>query len=390
MGLFGRNNIDDFDDYKREQAQMRKERDKFDSSNSEGKAKAKNFAKNEKFKVEELPDGSLLYKKENMGKDDLLRIMFILFPIIFVGVMIATGIIYGNISEIVPAAIFFAVFFGIMFAAMGTGKRCKSLKLTYDSIEVEVSSNKKLVFPLSSYEGLFTKRIYGKNHHYSGTVYHILIRDGMEVKKFKFCSSIPAAASDFDYNAKKRKHELNGPEADYIVETGRKTFSWSEKLTKGNWTTNRLALMIPAVALIIIGIACAMIFGGDPEEVIFPMVVLMVMIIVTVLIYVFGSNSFIPTIYPESMTFGEGELRINDLSISSNEIKAVYITPIGSDNPHAPHCSTFYIAVENGQYRYKAVPMLSRNDLSWSYEEFYYCCYNWCKINNVPFIEYIL
>lgn len=390
MGLFKRDEFDGFDDYKKEQEDIRKERGEYDSPRSAEKVKAKNFAKNDKFTVETLPDGSLHYKKGSMGKDNLLRVMFILLPIVFVGVMIATGIIYGNVSEIVPAAVFFAVFFGIMFAAMGTGKSCKSFRITNDSIEVEVSSNKKLVFPLSSYEGLSTKRIYGKNHHYSGTVYHVLIRDGMEVKKYKFCSSIPAAASDFNYNARKRQSELYGAEPDYIADSGRKTFSWSEKLTKGNWTTNRLALMIPGVALIVIGIACAMLFGGDPEEVIFPMVVIMVMIIVTVLIYVFGSNSFVPTIYPESMTFGEGELRINDLSISSNEIKTVYITPVGSDNPHAPHCSTFYIAVENGQYRYKAVPMLFRSDLNWTYEEFYICFSNWCKANNVPFVEYIL
>ena len=394
MGLFGKRDTDDFDDYKREQVEMKREREEFDSSRFTEKtkkdSKAHNFAKNEKFNVEELPDGSLVYKKERVGKEKYLLGMFIAFPVLFMVIMVATGVVSGDISEITPAIVFFVIFFGIMFAAMASGKRCNSIRLTYDSIEVEVSSSKKFTFPLSSYEGLSFKRTYGKNHHYSGTIYHILIRDGAEVKKFKFCSTIPTAASDFNYNAKKRQQELTGATVGSANLPATKTFKWPDKLAGGNWVTNRTLLMLLCVVLIIVGTALGVALGGDLEDVIFPMIVIMFVIIAAVLMIVFGANSFVPTIYPESMTFEDGALRINDLSFSSNDIKAVYITPIGSDNPHTVRCSTFYIAMEDGQYRYRAAPLLFSSELDWSYDEFYYYFNNWCKKNGVPFVDYIL
>ena len=104
-------------------------------------------------------------------------------------------------------------------------------------------------------------------------------------------------------------------------------------------------------------------------------------------------------IYPERMTFEEGCVKVDNKAFRAEDIKRVYITRNGVGNPHVINNSTFYVVTEEGEYRYKSgmfhvnsryQRVMENTRPNWNYKDFYDCFRDWCRMNRVEFVDFLI
>lgn len=402
--MFRRNNIDDFDDYRKEQAEISRERALEGSGGANKQSKKPgNYRKNKKYKsIVETSDG-VVYKRELNNIGSFYTVSFVLAllisAIIFASKGDYTGEFYNTDSFRSVVLLFGFIIVFIVISALASGKKAKSVALTSFAIVIDDGKN-KISVPYENFLKLDFKRTYGRNHNYSGTRYMISYKDpnNNEIKSIGFPSRNTFAASDFYTRINEKRDLISGNDRVVTVLPAR-TFRWSEVLVKGNRVEKKFLALIPLLVVLVVGILVGSLSSDNLNKDLIPAFFLVFTLIVVSVFLVNTGEGFTTSYYPLELTYDEDSLRVDDLVFSGNEIREVYITPIGGTNPHAANNSTFYIVLKDGQYRYKTGffnvkpeyrdrPAFQMPD--WSYEQFYYSMKNWCKKNNVRCIDYIL
>ena len=102
---------------------------------------------------------------------------------------------------------------------------------------------------------------------------------------------------------------------------------------------------------------------------------------------------------PETITFEQSCIRIDEKFFRSSEVKRIYITPIGRNNPRAFDNSTIDIITQDARYSYNlGVFFHSRkyilNNMSivpdWDFAAFYFCARKWCETNNIDLVDFLI
>lgn len=391
--MFGRNNVDDYDDYKREQTQIKREKD----SHKLPKI-------NKKINV----SGNPVYFNSQNPESIILGFLVLLFPI-FIAIMIvySAGAELGNVPPemFVPIGFFFLFFLIFYFAIYGFSPKAKQIELTNNSLVCKMAFRKTIEIPYSDFIELKCKRTYGKNHQYTGTRYIIAYKNPNSQKelKIRFPSNSAIDASDFNFELQNKmwihddnslngetSHDFNGPVQFLIPQT--KNFS----ATKAHYM-----LVFPMVAFIMVMFVYGMMTsksGIDNTDLPFA-IMFFVFLAVFVALATLKINKHKWDTTPEKITFEQDGIRINDKYFRSGEIKRLYITPIGSNNPRAFENSTIDIITEDARYSYnlglffrERRYLVSRTTIvpEWDFDNFYYSARKWCDANRVEMIDFLI
>lgn len=370
---------DDFDDYGSEKLGEEK--------------KPKNFFKGPNIPAKVLSDGSIFYKKALAPRDKRMIISMCLVPIWLIAIIYII-ITYGNAGQeaIVPMAImlgFFALFGLISFIY---DQRCRSFCINNDHIDIVTFTGKKVSYPISSYDRMSYTRNYRKHHRYNGTSYFVMINEGMSVKKYRFCTDIAEAASRFDYEVRKRQLELSGGSLPPDSGVSPRVFSWPDDMKKLSRNSNVL-LYFPVMVVFFMAFAIVMNNSTHRDPVMIPMFVSTVTCVIISVVVLSAGRQAGSLAIPQMMSFDDSGVKVDDIYLRSSEIKSIYITPVGSNNPIANNMCTLYLVTEDGQYMYKTMSLLASALVrsipmpNWEYSDFYEYIREWCLINNVEFID---
>lgn len=335
-----------------------------------------NFGKAPTINVENLPDGSIIYKNKMTGKERYALSVFYILPIILV-IMIAMLEFDGDVVSFLPLIIFLIIFDGIMFKYIIAGFKNRSYKITNEHVEFKETSARKTIYQLSEYAGLEYKRNYRRGSGYVGTIYHAVFKNGDTTKKLRL-SSIPASTSHFVHELKRRTNKFNYPASDVLQA---RSFTWSNECSNENKTKSKKLFIMAGILLVILllGIVTTIVLYEEPF---FPYVILGIVTMIISILVAFSGTTKGSFIYPSTMTFESNSLKIDDLYLQASDIKRIYITPVGFKNPDSP--SRLYVEIKNGQYKY-----FTSHD-NFDYADFYEYFQSWCVKNNISFIEYIL
>ena len=158
--MFGKNNTDDFDDYKREQSEIKREK-KDTSSHKAPKINKKTNT-----------NGNLVYHKSTSAETTIILCLILIFPIVIAAMMVTTGetsIKSASSEMLVPIGFFLFFFLIFYFAIYGFAPKAKQIELADNALVCKMAFNKKIEIPYNYFVEIACKRTYGINHQYTGT-----------------------------------------------------------------------------------------------------------------------------------------------------------------------------------------------------------------------------
>lgn len=404
--MLGRKNFDEYDDYKKEQAELNRERKRegYSKTSSASEAKGKGVQKLPRLHKKTNDDGNTVYYKSISVEKVTFAFVVPIFLIIMLAMMVniaGADIKVVSSGTLVPIGFMIVFFLILYYGIYGFAPTANKVEISDKSLIYKVGFWKKKVISYSDFKMLECRRMHGKNNRYTGTRYFIVYKDSSNTKdrKIGFPSSSALDASDFNYEVQKKLLTSNSDATTYEFNESKQFIIPQTRSI--NAEKLRFAMIIPLIAFFMVmyvyGSMVSKTSVGNTE---IPYVVMF--FVVAIFIIVISSlkmNKRKWDLTPERITFEPDAIRVGDEYIRSSSVERLYITPIGRNNPLAFNNSTIDIITDNARYSCNLGmfyyggfrhALKTENVPLWSYDTFYDCAKKWCDANNVEMVDFLI